>query len=250
MIPPRKMKSPSETSPAASSSIVELRRYTLHPGQRDALINLFEREFIETQEAVGIEIIGLFRDLDDPDAFVWLRGFSSMEARRHALAAFYEGPTWKAHRGAANATMIDSDDVRLLRPAPFAAKPASAHPITWRPGMAHVPRRLVVATIDPLAAPSNDDPPDPWAQGSLPTFAAAGAHLLGRFVTEHSPNTFLRLPVREGENVAVCFWSFPDLAASRAQLIASLTPGPGGDDRAGTKTTIWRLQPTGRSRWP
>lgn len=32
------------------SPIVELRQYTLHPGKRDTLIELFDREFVETQE--------------------------------------------------------------------------------------------------------------------------------------------------------------------------------------------------------
>jgi hypothetical protein len=53
-------------------SIVELRQYTLRPGQRDVLINLFDREFVETQGAVGIAILGQFRDLDNPNRFVWL----------------------------------------------------------------------------------------------------------------------------------------------------------------------------------
>src|SRR5688572_7346005 len=97
------------------SPIVELRQYTLHPGKRDNLIELFDREFVETQEAVGIQVIGQFRNLDDPDQFVWLRGFNDMEARAESLNAFYSGPVWKAHRDAANATMIDSDNVLLLR---------------------------------------------------------------------------------------------------------------------------------------
>ena len=62
--------------------IVELRQYRLHPGKRDALIELFEREFIESQEAVGMAILGTFRDLDDPDRFVWMRGFTDMTSRR------------------------------------------------------------------------------------------------------------------------------------------------------------------------
>src|SRR3546814_14914788 len=41
----------------AYSPVVELRQYTLHPGQRDVLIELFEREFIESQEATGIRVI-------------------------------------------------------------------------------------------------------------------------------------------------------------------------------------------------
>jgi len=97
--------------------VVELRQYTMHPGKRDVLIDLFDREFIESQEALGIKIIGQFRDLDRPDRFVWLRGFRDMSSRARALTDFYGGPVWKARREAANATMIDSDNVLLLRPA-------------------------------------------------------------------------------------------------------------------------------------
>ena len=31
--------------------VLELRQYTLKPGMRDILIELFEREFVESQEA-------------------------------------------------------------------------------------------------------------------------------------------------------------------------------------------------------
>ena len=84
--------------------VVELRQYTLRPGQRDVLIELFDREFVESQEAAGMAIVGQFRDLDDPDRFVWIRGFASMPARATALASFYGGPIWKQHAAAANAT--------------------------------------------------------------------------------------------------------------------------------------------------
>jgi len=30
--------------------------------------------FVETQEATGMRVIGQFRDLGDPNRFVWLRG--------------------------------------------------------------------------------------------------------------------------------------------------------------------------------
>src|SRR5438552_14959812 len=97
--------------------IVELRQYTLHPGQRDVLIDLFDRIFVESQEALGMKVIGQFRDLDNPNRCVWLRGFQDMPSRAQALKAFYGGPVWKAHREAANATMIDSGNVLLLHPA-------------------------------------------------------------------------------------------------------------------------------------
>src|SRR5207253_10536923 len=102
--------------------VVELRQYILHPGKRDVLIDLFDREFIETQEALGIKIIGQFRDLDHPDRFVWLRGFGDMTSRAKALTDFYGGAVWNAHRGAAQPTMLDADNGLLLPPA----RPTSA----------------------------------------------------------------------------------------------------------------------------
>ena len=88
-------------------AVLELRDYTLHPSRRDELIALFEREFIESQEASGLRVIAQFRDLDRADHFVWLRGFADMDSRRRALEGFYGGPVWANHRNAANATMVD-----------------------------------------------------------------------------------------------------------------------------------------------
>lgn len=111
--------------------ILELRQYTLHPGRRDDLISLFEREFVDSQLALGMTLPGLFRDAGDPDRFVWLRGFADMPARKAALEAFYGGPVWKAHRDAANATMIDSDNVLLLKVVrDFAPDVRAGSPVT------------------------------------------------------------------------------------------------------------------------
>src|SRR5690348_13921027 len=101
----------------AYSSIIELRQYTLKPGRRDDLIALFEEHFIEGQEQAGAHVLGQFRRRNRPDQFVWLRGFTNMEARRQALQNFYYGPVWREHRDAANDTMIDSDNVLLFKPA-------------------------------------------------------------------------------------------------------------------------------------
>ncbi|MFB7148136.1 MULTISPECIES: NIPSNAP family protein [Streptomyces] len=85
------------TDPVRHLAVVELRQYTLRPGRRDDLIELFDRELIETQEETGMAVLGQFRDLDDPDRFVWLRGFPDMAARHDALTAFYGGTAWGRH---------------------------------------------------------------------------------------------------------------------------------------------------------
>jgi hypothetical protein len=51
------------------SPVVELRQYTLIRA-RDAVIDLFERGFVEGQEAVGMKVIGQFRDRDDQVAVI------------------------------------------------------------------------------------------------------------------------------------------------------------------------------------
>jgi quinol monooxygenase YgiN len=137
--------------------IVELRQYTLHPGQREALITLFDREFVESQEELGMVILGQFRDLDNPDRFVWLRGFETMPSRAKALASFYSGPAWKANSAAANATMIDSDNVLLLRPA--SARCGFPAPGITRPPAGHTESlaSVILATIYYCDHPFDDE---------------------------------------------------------------------------------------------
>lgn len=193
--------------------VVELRQYTLHPGTRDRLIELFEREFIESQEATGMKIIGTFRDLKNPDHFVWLRGFSDMPSRAKALEGFYGGPVWKAHSKAANATMIDSDNVLLLRPARSDSGFSLAN-ITRPPlGSTEKERGILVATIYHLGETKASDFVDLFERDLRPIIEQTGATILASFITETHPNTFPKLPVREDANVFVRFSAFSNRTA-------------------------------------
>ena len=193
-----------------TGGIVELRRYALHPGARETLIDLFDRELVEPQEAVGMRVLGQFRDLDDPDRFTWLRGFPDMASRLASLSAFYGGPAWAAHRDAANATMIDSDDVLLLRPV----TPASGFVVDMGPraDAAHPDTRFV-ATLYALDAPVDPDFLAFFAARVHPAVAAAGARVIATLSTEYAEDTFPRLPVRTGEHVFAWFARFEDEAA-------------------------------------
>lgn len=191
--------------------VIELRQYKLRPGQRDVLIELFDREFVESQEAVGMRVIGQFRNADDAAAFVWLRGFADMDARARGLQAFYGGPVWTEHRNAANATMVDSDNVLLLRPA---WKGSGMAPSTRAaPGEATAPTGAICIAIVHLSEPAGEPILADCRKRLAPALTAAGARVLGWYMTEYAPNNFPRLPVREGEHVIVVVSAFDDLAA-------------------------------------
>jgi hypothetical protein len=199
------------------SPIVELRQYTLLPGQRDVLIDLFEANFVESQEDTGMKVIGAFRDLDDPTRFVWLRGFDTMDSRARSLGDFYDGPVWRRHRDRANETMVDSDNVLLLRPAGRTAgfvlpstRPAASATGDRDGGIVEV---LVVA----LDAPADADTIDRLTTEIAASVVDADGVPLASFVTEESENTFPRLPVREGEHIYAFFAGYPSREQHTAQ---------------------------------
>ena len=143
-----------------------------------------------------------------------------MPSRAKALTDFYSGPVWKAHREAANATMIDSDNVLLLRPA----VPTSGFSLEnmQRPPMGsdEVPTSLVVATIYYFEGPVAHDFINFFEHTLKPVATSLGATVSAYFVTENSENTFPALPVREGENVFAWFSIFQDPVAYENYLAA------------------------------
>ena len=244
------------TGSALLSPIVELRQYDLVPGTRDTLIDIFDRQLIEGQEAEGMTIIGQFRDLDNPDSFVWLRGFADMETRRKALDGFYSGPVWLANRDAANATMLRFDNVLLLRPA--TADGGFALDVADRPpsGAQDSAGGLIAATIWKLRGEAAGFAA--WhRENLLPIVRDAGAEIVASLVTESAENTYPALPVRTDETVFVTFSRFADaaafdrhraaLAGSTQWLAAMKTASPYVE---GAPQTL-RLTPTARSllRW-
>lgn len=231
---------------ARACGVVELRQYLLHPGRRDALIALFEREFVESQEACGMDLLGSFRDLDDPDRFVWLRGFPDMDRRARALAAFYDDPAWQAHREAANATMRDWRDVHLLRPVGVLPSPARVVAPT---------DSVVLCTTYPLRRDSAARFAAFFERALVPLLWNANVPVAARFVTEPAGNTYPRLPVREHDTVFAWFAQFPD-AARAAQALARIDEAL--DWTPSVAEPMWqqllepprvlRLQPTPTSR--
>jgi quinol monooxygenase YgiN len=237
---------PSTPSP----TVFELRNYAMQPGRRDELIELFDTHFTESQEALGSRILGSFRNLDDPNRWVWIRAFADMEVRQKALTDFYTGDVWKQHRTAANATIADVSDVFLLKPLSgdaFANRGARP-PV----GATVFATTLVQASVYYVAPRGEEDFFKFFSAEVEPQLQAMNAAPLASFGTEHRPNSYPRLPIRS-DTVFVTLTRFESIAAHDAHVadkdrstawrridgvIASRVSKP---------NETWRLQPSPRS---
>ena len=75
--------------------VVEVRTYRIKRGLRDRFLEFFEREAVPLQRSKGIYVLGPFVDLEDPDVFIWLRAFPSLEERDRMKRLLYDGVEWK-----------------------------------------------------------------------------------------------------------------------------------------------------------
>jgi hypothetical protein len=198
-----------------SVEIVELRQYQLKPGQREVLVALFEESFVEAQEEWGCRLIGQFRDLDRPDRFVWLRGFADMATRLSMLTNFYGGAGWKARAAEANETMIDSDNVLLLRPAGVTFPPDDGS----RPpaGSTAESEALIAVTVFPLPSAEAEVEFLDFLRGEAAAVTAQPERrVVAELRTAPEVNDFPGLPVREGEHNVVSVVAFESVAAHAA----------------------------------
>ena len=159
--------------------VVELRRYTMQPGQRENFAENFDAYFPEAFQQLGAIAFGQFFERDKPSMFTWLRGFRDMDARAVVNSAFYYGPVWKEHKPTVNPMMIDSDDVLLLRPLRAIPVLPAVDPVRERS-----PRGVVVMHI------VHDIDPEILER------AYAKYECAGLLVTLDAPNNFPQLPVR------------------------------------------------------
>jgi hypothetical protein len=149
--------------------------------------------------------------------------------------------------------MIDSDSVLLLHPVNppggFNELPAKRPPI----GAPAPPSALVTATIYSLRADTHREFATFFRERLLPALRESGITPRAIFATEHSPNTYPALPVREGEEVVVWFASFENAEAQAASVDRLSRSDRWAHVNSELETylkappELLRLRPTGRS---
>jgi hypothetical protein len=98
--------------------IVEVRSYRIKPGLREEFIKFFETRSIPALRSHGMKILGPLLDLENPNKFVWLRSFPSLDERDRMKDAFYEGELWTNELEAIAMPMLESYDVILCQISP------------------------------------------------------------------------------------------------------------------------------------
>jgi hypothetical protein len=170
-----------------------------------------------------------------------------MEARGKALAAFYDGPVWQKHRDAANATMLDSSNVLLLRIALGQAFVANTGDRSEGAVYGVVMHYLRSTESTRFAAFYEDK--------IAPRLRAMSVSPIAILEIETATNNFPRLPVRERDNAFVWIARWPNEQAHR-DFVSKYHNWSGWRDSAAAevlpalmeKPEILRLEPTPRSR--
>jgi hypothetical protein len=221
---------------------IELRNYLLKEGATGDFIRFFEENFLFSQREEGMSVLGQFAVVGQPDRFVWIRAFESMETRRRGLTSFYGGPVWKAHGPTANGMMLEFHDVHLLRPlAPIADLTGglSLEDRASEPAGALPPHTGLVAVDFYRSQPGGlDRLVEMFERRLRPALVEQGGQVLGHFVAELAPNDYPGLPVYQDENLLVVLSAYRDLE-HHAALKTSTLPA--------TNVETMLLRPTARS---
>jgi hypothetical protein len=98
--------------------IVEVRSYRIKPGHREEFIRFFETRAIPALRSHGMKVLGPMLDLENPNKFVWLRMFPSLDERDRMRTDFYEGDLWKNELESIAMPMLESYDVILCQTTP------------------------------------------------------------------------------------------------------------------------------------
>src|SRR6185369_4062598 len=93
--------------------IVEVRSYRIKPGRREEFIKFFEARAVPALRSHGMKILGPLLDLENPNKFVWLCSFPSLDERERIKDDFYEGELWKNELESIAMPMLENYDVIL-----------------------------------------------------------------------------------------------------------------------------------------
>lgn len=181
-------------NPEPSVSVIELRNYLLRPNAYDRFRALFNDKFVQPMYALGGFTVGQYQIQNEPDHFVWIRGFENMKTRVDFLNAFYyRDPIWRQYRAEANSMIVNNDNVYLLRPL---TESGAIEAETLRKGQ--------IVVVDFFVCNSTRDKViDLFRKDYLTFLKRTGISDVSLWVSEMVENDFPALPVFQDKNLLV-----------------------------------------------
>lgn len=92
----------------ASSTVLEVRTYTLKPGTREEFHRRFVEESLPLLERAQVDVVAFGPSLHDAHSYYLIRGFASIDDRERSEAAFYASSAWRDGPRAAVLAAIDA----------------------------------------------------------------------------------------------------------------------------------------------
>jgi hypothetical protein len=179
--------------------VLEVRNYLVREGRRNDFIDLFQANFTASQNELGGYIVGQYRVSGANNNFLWMRGFEDMGARSKFLNDFYyHSPHWKQNKSAANAMLLNNDNVQLLRPLSLKESLSAGFDTKW------FAREKGIAVIDLFTSNTK-------LQKLIEFMTAKYDRLLDKeqkantsfWISEPTHNDFPALPVFQDKNLLV-----------------------------------------------
>jgi hypothetical protein len=222
----------------------------MRPLGRDSFIDNFEAHYLEEIERFGALAMGQFRVVDDPDRFVWLRGYPDMLRREPSLRGFYAGEVWKRHGPISMALFLRPLTVRLLRPLEgtdlTAGRTLAAALSAFAAGTCSVETGVVVVDIFRGAERSSRDELVNLLRRSVPPLEGRDSEMRGLLVAEERQDGWDEEVIRDVHEVVLVTAHRDSGAAERhTRAVAEMT-GEFGGRLAGPPTSL-ALLPTMRS---
>ncbi|WP_053004278.1 NIPSNAP family protein [Flavobacterium sp. ABG] len=195
-------------------TVLELRNYLLKPNKLNDFEEYFNNHFVTPMAKLEGFTLGQFKINNVNDRFVWLRGFTDMKTRVNFLNDFYiNSPTWKNFGQGANAMMLNSDHVHLLKPL---EKSTTLDFLDVNEGIVLVDFYICNSTLNKVI--------DLFNTTYIPFLKSLNISDLSLWVSEMQENDFPRLPVFQDKNLLVTITKYKDLAEyeKKQKLIAEM----------------------------
>ena len=187
--------------------VLELRNYLLRPNSLGKFAGLFNERFVQPMTELGGYTYGQFTLRGVADRFVWMRGYHDVPSRVNFLNDFYvKSEVWRTNRTAANALIVNSDNVYLLRPfnpEEDLGKPAqgiSGTELDFGTGVVVVDLFVCNACRDQAVTLLRKE--------YLPFLGTIGVRQVTLWISEMTENEFPRLPAFQNKDLLVTITKF------------------------------------------